>query len=162
MIRAKFLMAGLAMVFGATLAPAEQMRIMIEDAYARSSNPKVAAAFMDLVNHSQPDDRLVGGSSDAAKRVELHTHIEEDGIMKMVHVEEGFSIAAGGTTQLERGGMHVMLMGLNAPLEQGDTLTVTLTFEQAGDVTLDIPVDNTRKDSGHGGNGHADHEGHGN
>jgi hypothetical protein len=64
--------------------------------------------------------------------------------MRMVHVEEGFAIPAGETILLERGGMHVMLMGLTARIEQGDEIEVTLTFEEAGDMTVMIPVDNER------------------
>jgi len=64
----------------------------------------------------------------------------------MVEVEEGFAIPAGGMHSLKRGGDHVMFMGINTPFVQGESITVTLTFEQAGDITLDIPVDNERND----------------
>jgi copper(I)-binding protein len=63
----------------------------------------------------------------------------------MMHVEEGFAVPAGGMHMLARGGDHVMLMGLNQSLAHGDVVSVTLTFEQAGDVTVDIPVDLERK-----------------
>jgi hypothetical protein len=87
---------------------------------------------------------VVGAASDAAERVELHTHIEEDGVMRMVHVEEGFPIAAGETVALQRGGRHVMLMGLRGPLEQGGEIEITLTFETAEPLTVTVPVDNER------------------
>ena len=139
---------------------ADDIKITVKDAYARSSNPKVAAAFMELVNQSGADDRLLSASSDVAKRVELHTHRETDGIMKMIHVEEGFALPDGEITRLERGGRHVMFLGLSEPLENGDEIKVTLTFEKAGDVTLRIPVDNDRKAS-HGAHGHKTHgQGH--
>lgn len=136
---------------------ADEAQIMIKDAYARASNTMAGAAFMQITNHADSSDRLVSATSDIAKRVELHTHKETgDGIMKMMHVEEGFEIPAHGTHHLARGADHVMFMGLNAPLEQGDTVTVTLSFEKAGDITVEIPVDLERKD----GHGHKDHANH--
>ena len=133
--------------------PALADGIMVHDAYARSSgkSAKSGAAFMVLMNQGDSDDRLISAQSDIAKRVEMHTHKENaDGVMQMIHVEDGFVIPAGGQHELARGGDHVMFMGLTAPLEQGDTISVTLTFEQAGEVTLDIPVDLHRK----GGHSH--------
>src|SRR5210317_1174774 len=72
--------------------------IMVHHGYARSSGmmAKSGAAFMVIENTGEAD-HLVSVTSDAAKRVELHTHIEnEEGVMQMVHVEEGFEIPAGG------------------------------------------------------------------
>jgi copper(I)-binding protein len=70
--------------------------------------------------------------------------------MKMTHVEEGFPVAAGETIMMQRGGQHVMFMGLNDAMEQDDMVTVTLTFEKAGDVVVEVPVDLERKPM-HGG-----------
>lgn len=132
-----------------TLAiPAFADGLMIKDAYARSSgkSAKAGAAFMQIMNHSDQDDRLVSVASDVAKRVELHTHKDNgEGVMRMIHVEEGFAIPAGGMHALKRGGDHVMFMGLTRPLEQGDTVSVTLTFEKAGEMVVEIPVDLERK-----------------
>ncbi|KIC43351.1 copper-binding protein [Ruegeria sp. ANG-R] len=133
--------------------------IVVEDAYARSSgkSAKAGAAFMMIENHSDNDDRLIGVTSDVAGRVELHTHkIDENGVAKMMQVEEGFAIPAGETHMLKRGGDHVMFMGLKAPFEQGATVPVTLIFEQAGEIVVEIPVDLERKDDGgHGSHGHS-------
>jgi len=122
--------------------------IMVQDPYARSSTAKSTsgAAFMTLMNPGSEDDRLIAARSDAAKKVELHTHIQDaNGVMKMVHVEEGFVVPAGGTHALARGGDHVMLMGLNHALEQGEKISITLTFEKTGEMTVEVPVDLTRK-----------------
>ena len=128
--------------------------IMVQDPYARSSNAMAGAAFMGLMNHGTTDDRLIGVTSDAAKRVELHTHMENaDGVMKMMHVPEGFTIPAGGSHMLMRGGDHVMFMGLNQSLEHGDTVDVILVFEKAGEVTVSVPVDLERKPK----HGHMNH-----
>ncbi|SFC35116.1 copper chaperone PCu(A)C [Tropicimonas isoalkanivorans] len=122
--------------------------IEIHDAYARAAmaNAKAGAAFMEIRNTGDTDDRLIAAASDIAQRVELHTHISDaNGVMQMVQVEEGFPIPAGDTHLLKRGGDHVMFMGLNGPMNDGDTIHVTLTFEKAGEMTLDIPVDLKRQ-----------------
>lgn len=119
-------------------------KISIDDAYARASSPNArsGAAFLILKNAGDADDRLVAVASDAAERVELHTHISDaDGVMRMVEVEDGIEIPAGGVAELMRGGDHVMFMGLTRPFLQGEAVSVTLTFEVAGDVAVEIPVD---------------------
>ncbi len=145
--------------FAASLAfaSAAAAEIVVHDAYARSASPvaRSGAVFMVLENTGDTADRLVAAATDAAARVELHTHIENaEGVMRMVEVKDGFEVPAGGRHALRRGGDHVMLMGLAAPLEQGETLPLTLTFEQAGEVTLDVVVDSERRPAGHGGMHH--------
>ena len=78
--------------------------------------------------------------------------------MKMREVEDGIAVPANGMHALKRGGDHVMFMGLDGALPEGETISVTLTFENAGEITLDIPVDNDRKAGG--GHGSLDHSGH--
>jgi len=137
--------AALAALMLVTPALAE---ITVEDAYARSAGAKAkaGAAFMVIHNSGDADDRLIAASADLSKRVELHTHIDQgNGVMKMTEVEEGFPVPAGGMHALQRGGDHVMFMGLNGPWAQGDMLSVTLTFEKAGDITVEIPVDLERQ-----------------
>lgn len=133
------------------------------DAYARASSPvaKAGAAFMQIKNMTAEDDRLIAATSSVSKLTQLHTHKDAgDGVMKMLHVEEGFALAAGDTLMLARGGKHVMLMGLNEPLENGDVISVTLTFEKAGDIVLEVPVDLDRKPAA-GAHGHGAGEGSG-
>lgn len=133
--------------------------ILVNDAYARAATKasKSGAAFMEIMNHSAEDDRLIDARSDVAKKVELHTHMENaDGVMKMMHVPEGFAIAAGETHMLKRGGDHVMMMGLTQSLQHGDMVTITLVFEKAGEITIDVPVDLERKPK-HGNMGHSGH-----
>ena len=122
--------------------------IAVDDPYARVSTKmsKSGAAFMIIENSGDEDDRLVDARSDIAKKVELHTHKDDgNGNMAMVHVEEGFVIPAGGKHMLMRGGDHVMFMGLKQSLNHGDVVTVTLVFEKAGEVALEVPVDLERK-----------------
>lgn len=143
-VRTTFL-AALAAV--ALAIPAYAGGIMVEDSYARSSSKSAmsGAAFMIISNHGDSDDRLIAAESDVAKRVELHTHIETaDGVMQMTEIEGGIALPAGASHSLKRGGDHVMFMGLNAPMVDGETLTVKLIFEHADPVVIEIPVDQTR------------------
>ncbi len=138
-------------------APAMAQEIHVLDPYARSASPmaKTGAAFMQIENIGDADDRLIAASSPAATMVQLHTHREVDGVMKMVQVEEGFVVPAGETIFLQRGGDHVMLMGLTEPFEQGKTIPLTLVFETSGEIEIEVPVDLAREagqghDQGHG------------
>jgi len=75
----------------------------------------------------------------------VHRTVEEGGIMKMEPVMGGIDIPADGTVALKRGGLHVMLMGLKAPLKQGDSVKLTLVFDGGKEIAVEVPVDNARK-----------------
>ncbi|MCB2129986.1 MAG: copper chaperone PCu(A)C [Rhodobacteraceae bacterium] len=124
----------------------EAAGITVTNAYARFlPGAKAGAAFMEITNNGTEDDRLVAARSDAAVKVETHTHkAGADGVMQMIHVAEGFAVPAGESRFLERGGDHLMFMGLTGKPSDGDTVHVTLSFERAGEIELDIPVDNAR------------------
>jgi len=127
-------------------------QIMISDAYARSSGPlaKAGAAYMKIMNHSNESDRLISVYSNIAKKNELHKHImSENGIMKMVRIEDGIKIDAMQEHTLIRGGEHIMFMGLNEPFENGKIIPVILQFENSGEVTVEVVVDQKRKDKKH-------------
>lgn len=122
--------------------------ITIEAPYARASTSlsKSGAIFMVIHNETGTDDRVIAARAPVAERVELHTHLQDaNGVMRMVEVEDGFAVAAGGHHMLKRGGDHVMLMGLTEPLTDGKTFPLTLVFETAGEVTVEVPVDLQRQ-----------------
>lgn len=151
------LLAGLFTAVFTTTAFADG--IELHDAYARAASPmaKSGAAFMIIYNRGGPDDRLIGAASPIARKVELHTHEEDDaGVMRMIHVEEGFALPADGKIIMDRGGKHVMFMGLTESLEQGMTIPLTLIFEAAGEVVFEIEVDLERT-AGHGHDHDHDH-----
>jgi periplasmic copper chaperone A len=127
------------------------------DAYVRTMGRPGAsgAVFLMLHNNADADDRLVGASSDVADRVELHTHVENDGVMRMVEIEDGIPLPAGHMHALERGGDHVMLLGLTRALAPGDVISLELSFESGATLLIQAPVDNER------GEGGMDHTGHG-
>ena len=130
-----------------SLGSAQAGDIVIEHQYARASSPiaKRGAAFMHIMNNGTENDRLIAVRTDVAMMPELHTHIMEDGIAKMREVEGGFEILAGEATILERGGLHIMLMGLTRPMLHGEVITLTLVFEVSGEMTIEVPVDNERQ-----------------
>ena len=154
------------------LSSTAQAEIEIVDPYARASSPMAmaGAAFFEIRNTGDEDDRLVAVRADVSNKAELHTHIDAgNGVMQMREVEDGIAVPAGGSHLLQRGGDHVMFMGLTTRFEQGLTFPVTLVFEKAGEITIDVPVDLDREDAmqhgsmGSGTGGGMDHSkmGHG-
>jgi periplasmic copper chaperone A len=115
--------------------------VHVNDAYAIvvSPNAPTAAVYFEIVNHAVADDRLIAATTDAAQMTMLHESVEVDGVMTMGDVE-GFVVPGLGTYALTRGAGHIMLMGLTKPLDEGDTITVTLTFERSGEVVVEVPV----------------------
>ena len=117
--------------------------IKIEGAWARPS-PKMAgagAAYMTFKNTGGEADTLIAGQTPAAEVIELHeTLIDDNGVMKMRPKEGGIEVPAGGSAELHPGGMHIMLIKLAKPLEVGDVIPLTLTFEKSGEMTVDVPV----------------------
>lgn len=143
------LMAVVMAVVSVKLSPLDQSNaaFVVEEPYLRSTmtTSTTGAAFMMLRNMTGTDDRLVGVRSDVADRVELHTHSQDaNGVMRMGEIEGGVPLADGGAHTFARGGDHLMFMGLKEPLTQGQSVPVTLEFEQAGDIEIIIPVDLTR------------------
>lgn len=129
----------------------------VTDAYARAT-ANSGAIFLTIENHSDQEDRLLAVTTDAAGMAMLHRNVEDaSGVMQMIEVEGGLPIPGHGTVSLERGGDHIMLMGLSRPLAQGDTIAVTLTFQRGEVVTLDVPVDNDRQPEGHAHGTHGAH-----
>lgn len=131
--------------------------IRIEDAYARVMGPtaKSGGVFMTILNHSIEDDRLISVSTDAAERASLHNNSQDaNGVMRMVEMEGGLLIEGMETRMLDRGGDHIMLFGPTRDLKQGDIITLTLTFERTGVMTIKVPVDNDREPEA------MDHSGH--
>lgn len=109
---------------------------------APAATAKAAGGFMAISNDGAVSDRLIAVETGIAKRAQVHTTATgADGVAKMAHVPEGVEIPAGGTVVLERGGLHVMFMGLTGALKEGDMVPVTLVFEHAGRVAIEFMVD---------------------
>ena len=141
--------------------------IAVQDPWARASAgmARAGAAFMTIENQGQAD-RLVAASADVSATVELHTHIQDGDVMRMRRVD-AIDVPADGMVHLKPGGLHVMFIGLKAPLGEGTTFPLTLRFEKAGEMTVQVPVKKAgAMGPGHGhhqggGHGHGDGPGHG-
>ena len=125
-------------------------------ARATAGQARNGAAYFVIHMPGQGHDRLIGASSTIAKKTELHTHKEENGIMKMrpLHFVE---IGPGEHSAFQPGGNHVMLMGLHAPLQEGQTFPLKLQFEKAGEIEVEIEVMGVAAS----GPGHGHDQGHG-
>lgn len=134
--------------------------IEIQNPWARASAgmAKTGAAFMDITNDGAAD-RVVGASANVSEVAELHTHIRDGDVMKMRRVD-AIDVPAGETVRLQPGGLHVMFMGLAAPLVEGETFPLTLMFEKAGDVTIDVEVKEAGAMGPMHGSGHGNMQGH--
>lgn len=96
------------------------------------------AVYVTIVNRGATD-ALVGATTDAAMTVELHETVQEGGVMKMRPLPR-FEVLADSRLEMKPGGHHIMLLGLTRDLKPGDTVTLTLTFEKAGRMTVEAPV----------------------
>jgi copper(I)-binding protein len=125
----------------------------IEHPWSRATPPgtSVGAGYMGIVNEGERPQRLVGASSPVADKVQIHRTVEQDGTAEMRHQKDGVVVAAGSTVAFEPGSYHLMLMGLADPLEEGQRIPVTLEFEPAGRVTVELAVESLT------GGEHADH-----
>ena len=121
-------------------ADSQAAPITVADAWARASAgmAKAGAAFMTIKN-TGADDKLVAASADVSDRVELHTHIHDGDVMRMRKVD-AIDVPANGEAVLAPGGYHIMFLGLKAPLKEGETFPLTLTFEHGGKITVDVTV----------------------
>lgn len=114
--------------------------LTIEDPWARASagGQTNGAAYLKIKN-AGATDKLLAASAPVANVVELHTHVTEGTVMRMRKVE-AIDVTGGTTTELKPGGLHVMLIGLKAPLKAGEKFPLTLRFERAGEVKVDVEV----------------------
>lgn len=119
--------------------------IAIEGAWARAAARDAAgrggssAVYLVVRNRSSHNDALLGARSDVADAVEMHRSFMDQGMMRMEPVGR-VMVPARGTLTLEPGGLHIMLIGLRRDLTEGAHLTLTLQFERAGPVTVQVPV----------------------
>ena len=113
----------------------------IDTPWARASagTSRPTAAYLTIRNSGDRPERLIGVAAPAAGHTEVHAMVHEGGVMKM-RPAGPVEIPAGGEVELAPGGLHIMLMHLNAPLEEGGTLPLTLIFESAGEVTVEAPI----------------------
>lgn len=124
-----------------TSAQVEADKIVIKDAWIQEGPPsqKITAAFMLIENHNAAEIALLSASTDAARVVELHKMELEDGMMSMRKVDS-INVPAGGMIELKPGGYHLMVIGLNKELKEGEDVKVTLRFSNDIRKTITVPV----------------------
>jgi copper(I)-binding protein len=97
-------------------------------------------AYLTITNNGPKEEVLLGARTAAAQRVEMHHTIVSEGMARMRPLPQ-ITIPAGSSVKVEPGGIHLMLVGLKAPLTAGDEIPLTLVFREAGDVEVEIKVE---------------------
>jgi periplasmic copper chaperone A len=128
-----------------TFAAAQEFKagtIEIDNPWSRATpkGAKVAAGYLVIKNNGTDPDRLVGGTSPAAGKVEVHEMSMDKGVMKMRPVSGGLEIKPGETVELKPGSFHLMIMDLKQQIENGKPFKASLNFEKAGPVEIQFNV----------------------
>lgn len=120
---------------------AAETRLSINDPYVNlvPPNSQVSAAFMVIKNAGSTDRKLVKAESPVAKTVELHSHTNENGVMKMREVKS-IDIKANGQAELKPGGYHIMLINIRQALKEGDAIPIALSFDDGSKQQIEAPV----------------------
>ena len=132
-------------------AAAQTGQVEIKDAWARATPGKAENGAAYLTIETPAPDKLVAVSSPAARKTTLHTMTMDGGVMKMRPLD-GLDVPANQPVTLKPGSIHIMLQGLNEPLQAGKSFPLTLTFEKAGERKVEVAVE---KPGAMGPEGHA-------
>ena len=133
------LVAGL--LFSAGVLAGAADNVSVQDPYVRLAPPSAPAtgAFMVIRNAGDKDVRVVKADNPVSKATELHTYVNEGGVMKMRPIP-AIEIKAKGEAVLKPGGLHVMMIDLKVPMKEGDTVPITLTFDDGSSKQVDARV----------------------
>ena len=133
------LLACLMVSTGAFAAAADGVTVV--EPYVRLAPPNAPAtgAFMVIKNAGDKDVKVVKADNPASKVTELHTHLNENGVMKMRPVA-AIDVKSKGEAVLKPGGLHVMLIDMKAPMKEGDIVPITLTFDDGSSKKVDAKV----------------------
>jgi hypothetical protein len=151
---AGLLLSPLAARAQAQTPPRETGSLRVETPWTRAAlQGRQGAGFLTIHNSGTTPDRLLAATSPVSGRVELHTHIRDGEVMRMRPVEN-IVVPPNGSVSLEPGGLHLMLTGLNQALVQGGSISVTLRFEHAGEITIELAVQSAGARGPAGAQGH--------
>ena len=133
------LAAGLMLSAGVLAGAADN--ITVQDPYVRLAPPNAPAtgAFMVIKNTGDKDVKVLKADNPASRVTELHTHLNENGVMKMRPVP-AIEVKAKGQAVLQPGGLHVMMIDLKAPMKEGDVVPITLSFDDGSSKQVDAKV----------------------
>jgi|ERR1700733_1902145 copper(I)-binding protein len=108
---------------------------------ATPATAESGGGYLVLKNTGATPERLIAVKSPAAAKVEIHEMKMDGNIMRMREVEKGIEIPPGATVELKPGGFHVMFMGLKTPFAKDTKVPLTLVFEKAGSVDVELAVE---------------------
>jgi copper(I)-binding protein len=144
MIRCRLAIAAL---LGVLAIPAfaldyKQGAIEIRQPWTRATPPTAESGggFLVLTNTGTTTDRLIAVKSPAADMAEIHEMKMDGSVMRMRELEKGIEIPPGATVELKPGGFHIMFMGLKAPFAKDAKVPLTLVFEKAGSIDVELNV----------------------
>jgi copper(I)-binding protein len=142
-MRRRILLLSLAALGLAAPAFGQETRVgdlVITEAWSRAAGRgHNGAAFLTITNRGNRPDQLLSASSPEAGAIQVHESREEGGAMRMRETGP-VEIPPGGSVTLRPGGLHIMLMELRQPLQQGGEVPITLRFARAGEVTVPFRV----------------------
>ncbi|MBF0107942.1 MAG: copper chaperone PCu(A)C [Magnetococcales bacterium] len=129
--------------------------MILENPWARATPGTVpnGAVFLKIVNQGSTDDQLVAAHGKVSATIELHTHVLEGSVMKMRAVPH-IDVPKNQSVELRPGGLHIMLINLHAPLNEGTKFPLTLEFARSGRMTVEVPVKGPAEMAGEN---HSDH-----
>jgi copper(I)-binding protein len=114
--------------------------IEVRDAWARAAAPgENGAVYFVIHNYSAADDSLVGASTDAAEKVEIHESSMAGDVMEM-HMLPAVLLPAGEDVEFSTGGLHLMLFNLQRELKIGESIEITLHFQTSADIPVTAHV----------------------
>lgn len=124
-----------------TMAQTSTEAISIDHPWARATpaGAKTGAAYLTIANRGATADRLTAVYTPAASNVQVHQETEAYGVMRMRELTS-IAVEPGGTITLKPGSMHIMMIGLQRPLKEGQEFPLILEFEKAGKINLKVPV----------------------
>lgn len=114
--------------------------ITIDHPWARATPPRAMNAGAFMLLNSKSGDQLIAVSSEIAAKTEVHEMKIADGVMKMRPLATALALPPNQTVKLAPGGYHIMLMGIQQALKEGEQFPVTLTFAKTGKITVQIKV----------------------
>jgi copper(I)-binding protein len=137
----------------------DKKTIEVEEPWARATTPgtTLAAGYMLIRNSAEDRDRLLSVSSPRARKVETHVTLKDGNIMRMREVP-GYEVPGRGRVELKPGGAHMMFIDIKQPFKAGEKIPVTLRFEKAGEVKVELEVRAAGTAAGTGGA--SEHKGH--
>ena len=128
-----------------------QKNITVDHPWSKPTPPlsKYGVAYFNISNSGQKDDTLleIKIPGEIAKSASIHDVIHDGEMMRMREVINGKKIPRGSTIKFQPGGSHIMLEGLPKPLKLDDKFTIELVFANAGNVPVEIWIEDAPQQS---------------